>query len=321
MGLLLPDLSPLFPAKPPPAPGPAALTPPRRRPHLPAVWGWGQCGPRLQFRPHGSRETCFHKRWLRTSCGSIGCSGAIIFVVGLEKKNLGVNSAGDPSVLRVLPGCAARVPAPRTQSAHNDARARSAHGTAACEMPPKPRPPPARSSRPCARSHTRSGDLRAGAPEPTGPFSLPRRPAAPRVPKAGSQSSGCGLGGRVGVPRTQPVLRSNPPGPLRQVFSGAQRGLVTCRGPCSVVRTRTQAEQVPAHSRGARSALPCPTRRDGRVVACVGGASLLWEVCGTHSPGLGLQRKAPSCLFLGFIWGPVGKRPACAGSGRSWIRF
>lgn len=151
--------------------------------------------------------------------------------------------------------------------------------------------------------------------------SLPCRPVEPRVPKEGSQSWGCGLGGRVGVPRTQPVLRSNRPGPLRQVFSEAQRGLATCPGPCSVVRTRTQAEQVPAHSRGARRALPCRTRRDGRVVACVGGASLPWEVCGTHSPGPGLQPKSHSRLFLGSTWGPMGRRSACAGSGRSMIHL
>lgn len=166
MGLLLPDLRPPFPAKPPPVPGQAALTPQRRCTHLPAVWGRGQWGPRLQFRPHSSRETCFHKCWLQTSCGSISCSGAIIFVVGLEKKNLGMNSAGDPSARRVRLGCAARVPARRTQSAHNDARARRAHCTAACEMQPKPAEPPARSGRPCGRSYARSGDLRAGSPEP-----------------------------------------------------------------------------------------------------------------------------------------------------------
>lgn len=42
------------------------------------------------FRPRSSRETCFHKCWLRTSRGSIHSTGALssIFVIKVGKRNL-----------------------------------------------------------------------------------------------------------------------------------------------------------------------------------------------------------------------------------------
>lgn len=140
---------------------------------------------------------------------------------------------------------------------------------------------------------------------------LHRRCGQGHRPRGGA----CGRG--VRVPRTQQVPSSS--------LRGPQSGLGTCPGLCSVSGARTQPNHMPARGCGFRRPPPCPARSTPHskpTLRLSGWAPLAVfprgeRICQTHYSGL--RPKSLSPLFLGSVWGPLGRRHDCAAPERSWV--